>query len=117
MRTGGRVTSEAARARTRTHAPARDGTHDFFTARPRALHSSQMIQLSPDESRVLGVLIEKALTTPDQYPLSLNAVVSGANQKSNREPVLTMGEDPCHEALESLRGKGLVVRVDVVGNR
>ena len=76
-----------------------------------------MIQLSPDESRVLGVLIEKALTTPDQYPLSLNAVVNGANQKNNREPVLTMGEDPCHEALESLRGKGLVVRVDVVGNR
>ena len=76
-----------------------------------------MIQLSPDESRVLGVLIEKALTTPDQYPLSLNAATSGANQKNNRDPVLTMTEDQCHEALESLRGKGLVVRVDVAGNR
>ena len=76
-----------------------------------------MIQLSPDESRVLGVLIEKALTTPDQYPLSLNAVVSGANQKNNRDPVRTMTEDQCHEALESLRSQGLVVRVDVVGNR
>jgi uncharacterized protein YceH (UPF0502 family) len=76
-----------------------------------------MIQLSPDESRVLGVLIEKALTTPDQYPLSLNAVTSGANQKNNRDPVLTMTEDQCHDALESLRAKGLVVRVDIPGNR
>ncbi len=79
--------------------------------------AANMIQLTQDESRVLGVLIEKALTTPDQYPLSLNAVVNGANQKNNREPVLTMTEDQCHDALESLRGKGLVVRVDVVGNR
>ena len=76
-----------------------------------------MIQLSPDESRVLGVLIEKALTTPEQYPLSLNAVVNGANQKNNRDPVTAMTEDQAHDALESLRGKGLVVRVDVVGNR
>ena len=89
----------------------------LYRARGRALHSSQMVQLSPDESRVLGVLIEKAQTTPDQYPLSLNAVVSGANQKNNRDPVLTMTEDQCHDALESLRGRGLVVRVDVVGNR
>jgi len=73
--------------------------------------------LSFAEQRVLGCLLEKQRTTPDQYPLSLNAVVNGANQKNNREPVLTMGEDQCHEALESLRGKGLVVRVDVVGNR
>ena len=79
--------------------------------------AANMIQLTQDESRVLGVLIEKALTTPDQYPLSLNAVVNGANQKNNREPVLTMTEDQCHDALESLRGKGLVVRVDVAGNR
>ena len=46
-----------------------------------------MIELTPDESRVLGVLVEKGLTTPDQYPLTLNAVVNGANQKSNRDPV------------------------------
>ena len=41
-----------------------------------------MIQLTPDEARVLGVLVEKSTTTPDQYPLSLNAVVAGANQKN-----------------------------------
>src|SRR5438128_2670920 len=76
-----------------------------------------MINLSADEARVLGVLIEKAFTTPDQYPLSLNAVVNGANQKSNRDPVLEMTEDQCFDALESLRNKQLVVRIDQIGAR
>ena len=76
-----------------------------------------MIELTPDESRVLGVLVEKATTTPEQYPLSLNAVVNGANQKNNRDPVLTMAEGDAFEALESLRAKGLVVRVDMAGSR
>lgn len=76
-----------------------------------------MIQLNADEARVLGVLIEKALTTPDQYPLSLNAVVTGANQKNNRDPVISMTEDQAHGALEGLREKGLVIRVDIPGNR
>lgn len=73
--------------------------------------------LTPDESRVLGVLIEKELTTPDQYPLTLNAVVSGANQKSNRDPVLAMTDDQARAALISLRGKGLVVQLDGHGQR
>ena len=76
-----------------------------------------MIELTPDESRVLGVLVEKATTTPEQYPLSLNAVVNGANQKNNRDPVLAMEEGDAFEALESLRAKGLVVRVDMAGSR
>jgi uncharacterized protein YceH (UPF0502 family) len=76
-----------------------------------------MIQLTPAESRVVGVLIEKALTTPAQYPLSLNALVAGCNQKNNRDPVLTMTEDEAYDALESLRGKQLVVRVDVANSR
>lgn len=76
-----------------------------------------MIQLTSDESRVLGVLIEKATTTPEQYPLSLNAVANGANQKSNRDPVLSMDEGAAFEALEGLRAKGLVVRVDMAGSR
>lgn len=76
-----------------------------------------MLQLSPDESRVLGVLVEKSTTTPEQYPLSLNAVVNGANQKNNRDPVLTMEEGETFEALEGLRSKGLVVRVDMAGSR
>src|SRR4051794_17025506 len=76
-----------------------------------------MITLTPDEARVFGVLVEKSLTTPNQYPLSINAVVDGANQKSNRDPVLDMTEDQVFDALESLRGKQLVVRVDQVGAR
>ena len=71
-----------------------------------------MIELTPDESRVLGVLVEKAITTPEQYPLSLNVVVAGANQRNNRDPVLSMTEDEAFDALEGLRGKGLVVRIE-----
>jgi hypothetical protein len=76
-----------------------------------------MIDLTPDESRVLGVLIEKAFTTPEQYPLTLNAVVNGANQKNNRDPVLAMDETQAFDALEGLRTKGLVVRADLAGSR
>jgi uncharacterized protein YceH (UPF0502 family) len=76
-----------------------------------------MISLNADESRVLGVLIEKAMTTPEQYPLSLNAIVNGANQKNNRDPVRSMTEDECYDATESLRAKGLITRVDQVGSR
>jgi hypothetical protein len=76
-----------------------------------------MLQLTPDEARVLGVLIEKATTTPDQYPLSLNSIVSGANQKNNRDPVMQMEEGSAFEALEGLRSKGLVIRSDMVGSR
>lgn len=76
-----------------------------------------MLQLSPVECRVLGVLVEKATTTLDQYPLSVNAAVNGANQKNNRDPVLELEERQVFEALESLRSKALAVRVDSLGNR
>jgi uncharacterized protein YceH (UPF0502 family) len=76
-----------------------------------------MVSLTPEESRVLGVLIEKATTTPEQYPLSLNALTNGSNQKSNRDPVLTLTEDQVFDAVESLREKQLAVRVDTVGSR
>lgn len=76
-----------------------------------------MLELTPDESRVLGVLIEKATTTPDQYPLSLNAIVNGANQKNNRDPVLAMDENQAYDAVEGLREKGLVVRMEMAGAR
>jgi uncharacterized protein YceH (UPF0502 family) len=76
-----------------------------------------MLQLTADESRVLGVLVEKSLTTPDQYPLTLNAVVNGSNQKNNRDPVISMDDGRAFDALEALRSKGLVARVDTVGSR
>jgi uncharacterized protein YceH (UPF0502 family) len=63
------------------------------------------------ERRVLGTLIEKGKTTPDQYPLSLNALVTGCNQKSNRDPVMTLDEEQVARALASLRHSGAVAEV------
>ena len=66
-------------------------------------YTAGMIELTPDECRVLGVLVEKAQTTPDQYPLTLNAVMSGANQKNNREPLMMMDD---RAALAAVNGCG-----------
>jgi len=67
--------------------------------------------LDANERRVLGVLIEKGKTTPEQYPLSLNAVVTGCNQKSNRDPVMQLDEESASRALTSLRHSGAVAEV------
>lgn len=67
--------------------------------------------LDADERRVLGVLIEKAKTTPDQYPLSLAAVVTASNQKSNRDPVMHLDEESASRALIRLRQYGAVAEV------
>lgn len=67
--------------------------------------------LSVNERRVLGVLVEKAKTTPDAYPLSLNALVTGCNQKSNRDPVLELTDADVEEALAGLQQKGLAVKI------
>src|SRR5262245_37238941 len=67
--------------------------------------------LDMNERRVLGVLIEKAKTTPDAYPLSVNALVTGSNQKSNREPVLNLSEIDVEEALARCQKKGLAIRL------
>lgn len=63
------------------------------------------------ERRVLGVLVEKGKTTPDQYPLSLNALVTGCNQKSNRDPVMTLDEEQVIRAVRSLQTAGVVAEV------
>ncbi len=76
-----------------------------------------MIQLTPDECRVLGVLVEKELTTPGQYPMSLNAIINGCNQKSNRDPMITIDEDRVVRALDGLRDKKLVIYADTLGSR
>jgi uncharacterized protein YceH (UPF0502 family) len=67
------------------------------------------ITLSPLEVRVLGVLIEKQLTTPDYYPLTLNALVAGCNQKSNRDPVMSVSEGEVQMALDALKQHTLVI--------
>jgi uncharacterized protein YceH (UPF0502 family) len=66
------------------------------------------VLLDPAEVRVLGSLVEKAITTPDYYPLSLNALVNACNQSSNRDPVVSYGEPTVLRALEALRNKKLV---------
>ena len=66
------------------------------------------MQLSDIEVRILGCLIEKEATTPDNYPLSLNALTSACNQLTNREPVMSLGEDQVKWAVNSLRQQSLV---------
>ena len=65
------------------------------------------ILLNEVEVRVLGSLIEKDITTPDYYPLSLNVLVNACNQKNNRDPVMNLGEDAVRQALSSLQEKRL----------
>jgi len=64
-------------------------------------------KLTENEVRVLGSLIEKDITTPEYYPLSLNALVNACNQKSNRDPVMQLNEDAVRDALEGLQQQGL----------
>jgi uncharacterized protein len=63
---------------------------------------TEPIFLAPAEARVLGALVEKEVTTPDYYPLSLNALVNACNQRSNREPVMNLDEDAVRQALRGL---------------
>ena len=70
--------------------------------------ASDLPVLSSAETRVLGCLIEKKETTPDIYPLTVNALVQAANQKTSREPVMSLEQADIHRALKQLEGKGLV---------
>jgi len=71
--------------------------------------------LSAMDRRVIGVLIEKAKTTPDAYPLSLNAVVAGCNQKSNRHPLMNVEPDDVEQSLDRLRELGAISLVQGYG--
>ena len=63
------------------------------------------LQLTEEEVRVLGALVEKEITTPEYYPLSVNALMNACNQKSNRDPVMTLDEEAVRRALRSLSGR------------
>jgi uncharacterized protein YceH (UPF0502 family) len=63
--------------------------------------------LTENEVRILGVLIEKQITTPEYYPLTLNSLTAGCNQKNNRNPVMSLSESEVERALDSLREKNL----------
>src|SRR6478736_9699973 len=69
------------------------------------------------ETRVLGSLVEKELTTPEYYPLSLNALVNACNQKSNRDPAMSLDEDAVRDALRSLEKHGLAGPADNMVSR
>src|SRR5438309_5331509 len=84
-----------------------DGEH-----KPRRLPARE---LDPIEVRVLGCLMEKQLSTPEYYPLTLNALIAACNQKSNREPVMELPESDVQRALDRLQEEKLVWRV--VGGR
>lgn len=72
--------------------------------------SADPILLSAAQARVLGALVEKEVTTPDYYPLSLNALMNACNQRSNREPVMALDEDDVRQALHGLEDKQLAGR-------
>jgi uncharacterized protein YceH (UPF0502 family) len=78
---------------------------------------SLKIELTALEARVIGCLIEKAITTPDQYPLSLNALVNACNQKSNRDPVLDLSESAVQQVVDGLSKKHLVMEKSGFGSR
>jgi len=69
------------------------------------------------EARILGALIEKDITTPEYYPLSLNALINACNQKSNRDPVMNLGENAVRDALLALNEKGLAGPVSSADSR
>lgn len=75
------------------------------------------LELSLYETRVIGALIEKQITTPDQYPLSLNALVGACNQKTNREPVLDLDESTVQQTVDELIKKRLVSEKSGFGSR
>lgn len=71
--------------------------------------SHDLPPLSPVEARILGVLMEKSKITPDVYPLTVNSLTSGCNQKTSREPVMNLAESEVQAALEELRGRTLIM--------
>ena len=74
-------------------------------------------QLTAPEARVIGCLLEKQVTTPEQYPLSINAITLACNQKTNREPVMSMGEGEVQDLLDQLVKRHYLRTVSGFGNR
>jgi uncharacterized protein len=75
------------------------------------------IELTALEARIIGSLIEKQITTPDQYPLSLNALTNASNQKSNRDPVMDLGESAVQQVVDGLIRKHMMIERSGFGSR
>jgi uncharacterized protein YceH (UPF0502 family) len=97
--------------------PARPWSPEPGLAAPVVLFYSVNILLNEIECRVLGALIEKEITTPEYYPLSLNALINACNQKSNRDPVMNLDEAAVRQALHTLDGQSLVRSVSATDSR
>jgi uncharacterized protein YceH (UPF0502 family) len=95
------VTQGCSDYRCHVGAAARDQNDDVF-------HTDQIMTLTLTEARVLGTLMEKARTVPDSYPLTLNTLLLGCNQKTSRDPLMELDEARIAEALDKLKGEGLV---------
>src|SRR5690606_2776013 len=78
---------------------------------------SMNLELSPNEIHVIGCLIEKSITTPDQYSLSINALTNACNQKSNRDPVMVLDERTVQGAIDGLVKNHLVLERSGLGSR
>ncbi|WP_395749371.1 YceH family protein [Prosthecobacter sp.] len=76
-----------------------------------------LFTLSPEAARVMGCLIEKEITLPDYYPMTLNALVTACNQTTNRDPIVRYDERTVLRALESMKSHGYVFEVNIVGGR
>lgn len=96
-----------------------ENVNEFIDKTPDSASGDEnvLLSLNFEESRVLGSLIEKELTTPEYYPLTLNSLVSACNQKNNRLPKSNLDESEISKTIEELRYKKLVHRVDLVGSR
>lgn len=93
------------------------GSGDPVTSLNRASTLLFMETLNFEEARVLGCLIEKSMTTPDYYPMTVNALVAACNQKTNRDPVVEFDEATVAETLGSLDRRGLIGLTRVSGGR
>lgn len=76
-----------------------------------------LVDLSPEQCRVIGVMLEKEVTTPDQYPLSLNGLTTGCNQKSNREPVMNLSDAEVQDIVDELKQKKQINEQTGFGSR
>ncbi|MEY4069897.1 MAG: hypothetical protein RL721_511, partial [Candidatus Eisenbacteria bacterium] len=86
-----------------------------MTTSPDATPPRRWRALDPEERRVLGTLIEKAKTTPAGYPMTVNALVTGCNQRNNREPLTAYRDLDVEKALDRLRTSGVVEEIDWMG--
>jgi uncharacterized protein YceH (UPF0502 family) len=101
--------------------PAREGGkfpfENFLLPPPSFPEAAMEIVLDPESVRVLGVLLEKMMATPDYYPMTLNALIAGCNQKSSRDPVMALEESEVMDALAALREARMAGPIRTAGSR